>query len=72
MVNVIERFFAQLTQKQLRHGVFKSVAQLKPAIIEFVNAHNEDPKPFIWTATAEKIIEKVGRARLAMNNDPSA
>jgi transposase len=71
-LNVIEGFFAQLTRKQLRRGAFKSVAQLKQAIMEFVNAHNEDPKPFIWTATAEKIIEKVGRAKLAMNNDPSA
>lgn len=71
-LNVIEGFFAKLTQKRLRRGVFKSVAQLKQAIAEFINAHNQDPKPFIWTATAEKIIEKVGRARLALNNDPSA
>lgn len=71
-LNVIEGFFAKLTQKRLRRGVFKSVAQLKQAITDFINAHNQDPKPFVWTATAEKIIEKVGRARLALNNDPSA
>ena len=71
-LNVIEGFFAKLTRKRLQRGVFKSVAQLKQAIADFIDAHNKDPKPFIWTATAEKIIEKVGRARLALNNDPSA
>ncbi|MDP7639354.1 MAG: IS630 family transposase, partial [Candidatus Hydrogenedentes bacterium] len=45
---------------------------LKRAIKEFIEAHNENPKPFVWTATAEKIIEKVGRARIALHNDPSA
>ena len=69
-LNVIEGFFAKLTQKRLRRGVFKSVAQLKQAIADFISAHNQNPKPFVWTATAEKIIEKVGRARLALNNDP--
>ncbi len=71
-LNVIEGFFAKLTQKRLGRGVFKSVAELKQAIKHFIQTHNDDPKPFVWTATAEKIIEKVGRARLAMNNDPSA
>ena len=71
-LNVIEGFFAKLTQKRLRRGVFKSVGDLKKAITDFIDAHNKDPKPFIWTATAEKIIEKVGRARIALHNDPSA
>jgi len=71
-LNVIEGFFAKLTQKRLSRGVFKSVAKLKQAIKHFIQTHNDDPKPFVWTATAEKIIEKVGRARLAINNDPSA
>jgi len=71
-LNVIEGFFAKITQQRLRRGVFKSVAELKHAITEYINAHNQNPKPFVWTATAEKIIEKVGRARLALNNDPSA
>tara|TARA_R110001592_G_scaffold319756_1_gene597556 strand:- start:2345 stop:2497 length:153 start_codon:yes stop_codon:yes gene_type:complete len=47
-----------------------SVAELKKAIAAYIVAHNQDPKPFDWTATGEKIIEKVGRARLALNNDP--
>ena len=71
-LNVIEGFFAKLTRRRLQRGVFKSVVQLKQAITDFIDAHNQDPKPFAWTATAEKIIEKVGRARLALNNDPSA
>ena len=69
-LNVIEGFFAKLTRKRLRRGVFKSVTELKKAIADFIDAHNQDPKPFVWTATAEKIIEKVGRARLALNKDP--
>ena len=71
-LNVIEGFFAKLTRKRLKRGVFKSVEQLKKAITEFIDAHNKDPKPFVWTKTAESIIEKVGRARLALNKDPSA
>lgn len=71
-LNVVEGFFARLTRKRLRRGVFKNVAQLKQAIIDFINAHNQDPKPFVWTATADKIIDKVGRARLALDNGPSA
>lgn len=71
-LNVIEGFFKQISQKRLVRGVFRSVAELKQAIADFIGAHNRDPKPFVWTATAEQIIEKVGRARLALNNDPSA
>lgn len=71
-LNVIEGFFAKLTRQRLKRGIFKSVDELKQAIDDFITAHNQNPKPFKWTATAEKIIEKVGRARIAMNNDPSA
>lgn len=71
-LNVIEGFFAQLTRKRLSRGVFKSVAQLKRAIENFVTAHNRDPKPFVWSATAESIIDKVGRARATLNKGPSA
>ena len=71
-LNVIEGFFGKLTRKRLCRGIFKSVADLKSAIVEFIQAHNRDPKPFVWTASADKIIEKVGRARMALNNDPSA
>jgi len=71
-LNVIEGFFAKLTRKRLKRGAFKSVTELKQAIADFINEHNQNPVPFVWIATAEKIIEKVGRARLVLSNDPSA
>ncbi len=66
-LNVIERFFRDLTDKRLRRGVFKSVAGLVEAIESYIEHHNESPRPFIWTATVEKILEKVGRARAALD-----
>ncbi|MGQ0613352.1 MAG: IS630 family transposase [Planctomycetaceae bacterium] len=63
---VIERFFRDLTDKRLRRGAFKSIDQLVAAILAYVNGHNDDPSPILWTKTAEEIIEKVGRARLAL------
>lgn len=66
-LNVIERFFRDLTDKRIRRGTFTSVDELVEAIRGYIDAHNDSPSPFIWTAEAEKIIEKVGRARLALN-----
>ncbi len=57
-LNLIERWFAELTNKRLRRGAFASVADLVAAIEEFLEAHNKDPKPFAWTATAEQILTK--------------
>ena len=74
-LNVIERFFRNLDEKRLHRGVFRSVPQLIEAITAFVEQHNENPRPFVWTKTAEQIIEKVGRARLALkklDNAPTA
>ena len=74
-LNVIERFFRDLDEKRLHRGVFRSVPELIEAIKAYIDQHNEDPKPFIWTKTAEQIIEKVGRARLALeklDNAPTA
>jgi len=64
--NVIERFFRDLTDKRLRRGAFRSVPELEKAILSYVAAHNADPEPFRWTKTAAEIIEKVGRAKLAL------
>lgn len=50
---IIEGFFANLTRKRLRRGPFNSVAKLKKAIVDFIDARNLEPKPFVWTATAE-------------------
>ena len=60
-LSLVERWFAELTNKQLRRGAFKSVPQLKTAILEFIAAHQADPKPFIWTKSADEILESLGR-----------
>ena len=61
-LNMIERFFRDITDKKLRRGVFTSVAELIAAIETYVGNHNKHPKPFIWTATAKDILAKVMRA----------
>lgn len=64
-LNLVERWFRELTQKRLRRGVFHSVSELEAAIAQYVEVHNADPKPFVWTATAESILAKVERATKA-------
>lgn len=64
-LNLVERFFSTLTTRALRRGVFRSVAALIKAIEAFLNAHNEDPKVFIWRKDADTIIGKVARAQAA-------
>jgi len=71
-LNVIERFFRDLTDKRLSRGVFRNVRQLIAAIKAYIDEHNDDPKPFVWRKTAEQILEKVGRARAALDNAPTA
>lgn len=58
-LNQVERFFAKITLDVIRRGSFTSVAQLRKAILDYIKAHNEDPKPLIWTATADRIFEKI-------------
>ncbi len=60
-LNLVERFFSEITQKRIRRGTFTSVPALERAIHEYLNAHNEEPKPFVWTATAEAIFGKLNR-----------
>jgi transposase len=64
-LNLVERFFSTLTTQALRRGVFRSVAALIDAIEAFLEAHNEDPKVFIWRKDADTIIGKVARAKTA-------
>jgi transposase len=66
-LNMVERFFRDLTEKQLRRGVFRNVEELLDSIGEYIDNHNRRPKPFIWTAKASDILEKVKRARAALN-----
>ena len=65
-LNLVERWFRELTDKALRRGVFHSVPDLIASIEEYLDAHNEDPRPYVWTATAESILAKVARGRIAL------
>ena len=60
-INLVERWFAELTNKRIRRGVFRSVKELEAAIREYISVHNEDPKPFVWTRTADQILDSVAR-----------
>ncbi len=71
-LNIIERFFRRLDCKRLKRGAFQNVPQLIDAIMEFIEAHNEEPSPIVWTAAADAILEKVGRARAALHNVETA
>jgi transposase len=67
-LNMVERFFAEITRNRIRRGVFTSVCELKTAIMEYLENHNADPKPFIWTKSAGEILEKVARAKQALES----
>ena len=62
-LNMVERFFAEITRKRIRRGVFKSVAELEQAIYDYLAIHNHNSVPFVWTATATAILEKAARAK---------
>jgi hypothetical protein len=64
---MVERFFRDLTQNQLRRGIFKSLEQLIMAIGNYIDQHNLNPKPFIWTVKASDILEKVTRAQASLD-----
>ena len=66
-LNMVERFFRDLSDKAIKRASFYNVDDLVGAITEYINAHNADPKPFIWTASANDILAKVKRARHALD-----
>ena len=66
-LNLVERFFAEITGKRIRRGVFKSVAELEAAIHDYLAKNNASPKPFVWTKTADVILEKNERARAVLD-----
>src|ERR1700758_5179317 len=70
-LNMVERFFRDLTQNRLRPGVFRDVEELITAIGDYIDHHNQSPKPFIWTARAADILEKVKRARHTLHKRQS-
>ena len=67
-INQVERFFGLITGDRIRCGVLKSVAELVAAIQQYLEHHNADPKPFVWTASATAILEKVARGRQALES----
>src|ERR1700730_5724171 len=60
-INLVERWFAELTNERIRRGVFGSVKDLETAIGEFIEVHNEDPAPLVWTRTADQILASIAR-----------
>ena len=60
-LNAVETFFSALTRRRLRRGVFRSIADLQAAINRYLKDHNDDPKPFVWTKSAETILAKTQR-----------
>jgi transposase len=71
-LNLVERWFKELTDKRLRRGVFTSIDNLTRAITVWADHWNSDPKPFVWKATAEDIIEKVSRGRATLHQIKSS
>jgi transposase len=61
-LNLVERWFREITDKRIRRGAFKSVDALVAAIMEYLETTNADPKPFVWTASVQTILSKVRRA----------
>jgi transposase len=58
-LNQVERFFAQIPERRIRRGAFKSVEELERAIEDYLATHNTNPRPFIWTKDADRILRKV-------------
>jgi transposase len=69
-LNLVERWFGKITTDRIRRGVFKSVAELEAAILDYIRHNNENPQPFVWTKSANDIILKVNRGRAALNKPP--
>lgn len=65
-LNLVERWFREITEKRIRRGSFHSVAELKQAIEEYLEHNNRQPKPFVWTASVAKILEKIGHCKVIL------
>ena len=65
---MVERFFAEITRKRIRRDVFKSIDELKQAIMDYLDEHNGQPNPYVWTKTAAEIFTKVARAKQALES----
>jgi transposase len=67
-MNMVERFFAEITEKRIRRGAFRSVRALEQAILDYLEGHNQAPKPFVWTADADLILRKVQKVCERISN----
>jgi transposase len=70
-LNLVERWFREITEKRIRRGAFRNVGELVKAITDYIAHNNDHAKPFVWTKTAEEILAKVARARKVLDNVPS-
>jgi transposase len=68
-LNLVERFFAEITRKRIRRGVFKSITDLEVAIHSYLAEHNDHPRPFVWTARPSDILDKVRRGKHALESE---
>jgi transposase len=66
-LNAVEGFFSALTRRRLRRGVFGSIVELQAAINRYIDQHNDDPKPFVWTKTADQINAKLNRLNASVH-----
>jgi transposase len=66
-LNLVERWFAEITRKRIRRGTFRSVAEMNRAIHEYLRENNKNPRPFIWTATASSIMKKIKHCKEALD-----
>ena len=71
-LNIVEGFFRNIDQNRLKRGVFKNVPALTKAIMDYIEEHNKDPRPIVWTAAADDILKKVGRAREKLDKSATA
>lgn len=71
-LNLVERWFREITDKRIRRGVFHSVRQLEKAIMDFIAKHNQNPETYVWTAKAEEILGKIRRARAVLDKMQTA
>ena len=67
-LNQVERFFGRITDQRIRRGVFNSVGELESAIMDYLDQHNAQPKPFLWTKSPGQILEKAARAKQALES----
>ena len=71
-MNLVERWFREITENRIRRGTFNNVKQLQQAITDYIDEHNKAPKAFKWTAKADTILKKVRRARAVLDKMQTA